>query len=209
MTPPRDEDHRPIYTIGHSRHSFERFASLLEHVAVEALVDVRSVPYSRRHPQFNGPSVAAAIRNRGISYGFLGRELGARSDDASCYVNGRVNYSKLARTVAFQSAIERIREGSRSTTIALMCAEKDPLDCHRTILVGRELVRLGAQVVHILADGRIESQDETIRRLIGRLGLRQGELFDVSVALINDAYAMQEERIAYLPSSHRVREVQR
>ena len=200
---------RTIYTIGHSRHPTDFFIELLVGAGVEAVVDVRSVPYSRRHPQFNSRTVAVALRAHGIRYGAWGSDLGARSDDTDCYVNGRVSYDRLAKTPAFSSAIDRVRNGSVDTTIALMCAEKDPLDCHRTILVGRELVRRGARVAHILADGRVESHDEVIIRLIELLGLRQRDLFDVPVRLITDAYAMQEERIAYSPNKHRAREVER
>ena len=187
-----------IFTVGHSTHVFEHFASLLEQHSVDAIADVRSVPYSRWQPQFNREDLMEDLKARGIAYVFLGKELGARSDDPQCYENGRVQYRSLAETPLFQSGIERIRDGSRHRRIALMCAEKDPLDCHRTILVARELVASGMDVTHILEDGSLEPHDETIKRLSGQLRLPVHDLFLTADELENRAYAEQERRIAYV-----------
>src|SRR5258707_92198 len=124
-----------IYTIGHSTHPIEQFVTLLKSVSITAVSDVRSRPYSRMNPQFNREPLKATLRAEGIKYVFLGKELGARSDDQSCYRNGQLQYDLLAGTELFRQGIERMKEGARSFRIALMCAEKEPLDCHRTILV--------------------------------------------------------------------------
>ena len=71
----------PVFTIGHSTHSQDAFIDLLRAHYVEAIADVRSMPYSRMNPQFNRESLMPALRASGIKYVFLGRELGARSDD--------------------------------------------------------------------------------------------------------------------------------
>ena len=186
-----------VHTIGHSRHSIAYFVSLLKRHRIDAVADIRSVPYSRRHPQFSRRSLHDELRRNGVAYVFLGRELGGRSDDQDCYREGRVQYHLLARTPLFQSGLERIREGSRRWRIALMCAEKDPLDCHRTILVARYLAEGGSDVAHILADGRIESHDEAMKRLSLRLGVPERHLFDTHEQLRARAYDMQERRIAY------------
>jgi uncharacterized protein (DUF488 family) len=149
-----------IYTVGHSTHPQERFINLLLSHGVTAVSDVRSKPYSRVNPQFNREQLKQALRMHEISYVFLGKELGARSDDPSCYEDGKVQYDRLAKTPLFESAIKRILIGSQKHRVALMCAEKEPLECHRTILVARHLVAAGAEVKHILADGRLESQGE-------------------------------------------------
>src|SRR6185503_20999401 len=99
-------------------------------------------------------------RDAGIAYIYLGKELGARTDDRSCYENGRVQYARLARTDLFRSGIERVRTGARTHSVALMCAEKEPLECHRTLLVTRALEREGEVVSHIHADGRLESHPD-------------------------------------------------
>ena len=108
-----------IKTIGHSNHPIERFVDLLKAGGVALLVDVRSMPYSRRYPQF-------------------GKERLAKS---------------LAARPAFQDALGRLIERAESTTLCLMCAEKEPLDCHRTVLVSRRLAERGVSVDHLLADG--------------------------------------------------------
>ncbi len=187
-----------IFTMGHSTHALEDFVSLLELHGVDAVADVRSVPYSRWQPQFNRENLAEDLKNRGIAYVFLGKELGARSDDPQCYENGRVQYRALAETPLFQSGIKRVQDGSRHKHIALMCAEKDPLDCHRTILVARELVASGVDVTHILEDGSLEPHDETMKRLSEQLRLPTQDLFLTADELENQVYAVQERRIAYV-----------
>ena len=187
-----------IFTVGHSTHEFEDFVSLIEQHGVDAIADVRSVPYSRWQPQFNRENLAEALRSRGIAYVFLGKELGARSDDPHCYENGRVQYCSLAETSLFQSGIKRVRDGSRHRRIALMCAEKDPLDCHRTILVARELVASGVEIAHILENGSLEPHHETLKRLSEQLRLPAQDLFLTADELEDRAYAAQEQRIAYV-----------
>jgi uncharacterized protein (DUF488 family) len=202
-----------IFTIGHSTHSQERLVSLLRMHCVTAVSDVRSRPYSRTNPQFNREDLKLLLRNHGIFYVFLGRELGARSDDPSCYENGRVQFGRLAKTKLFQSGVERIMTGVRKHRIALMCAEKEPLDCHRTILVARSLVAAGAEVKHIHADGHLESQGEGLQRLMRLLGMHEPHMFLSQSDLEEGAYEKQEERIAYRPVSdeytegHRIRSI--
>ena len=196
-----------IFTIGHSTHELERFVELLKQHRIGAVADVRSMPYSRWQPQFNRDKLSVALKADGIAYVFLGKELGARSDDPACYANGRVQYRRLARTALFRSGIQRVLDGSQRMSIALMCAEKDPLDCHRTILVARELVDLDKDVHHILADGKLEEQQAAKKRLCERLGLLQEDLFRTPEELEDKAYAEQERKIAYV-DEERAREAQ-
>ena len=129
-----------VFTIGHSTHPQERFVSLLCQHGITALCDVRSTPYSRVNPQFNREGLRESLRACGITYVFLGKELGARSADPTCYEYGKVKYDRLAVTDLFRQGLDRVREGTRTYRVALMCAEKEPLECHRTILVARHLV---------------------------------------------------------------------
>ena len=119
-------------------------------VRSELLADVRSTPYSRFNPQFRRDALAASLSQNGIEYLFLGEELGARSKDRACYEQGRVSYRKLADTELFRQGIERLLVAAKTHTTAIMCAEKDPLDCHRTILVARALQARGESIAHIL-----------------------------------------------------------
>lgn len=187
-----------VFTIGHSTHSFEAFVALLKQHGVTALADVRSAPFSRFNPQFNKDALESGLKAQGIKYVFLGRELGARSDDRSCYENGRVQYARLARTDLFHRGIERVLRGANEHRIALMCAEKDPLECHRTLLVARALDEQGVAVDHILADGRLESQGDAMRRLLDVVGLPREDLLQSTQELIAQALAEQEKRVAYV-----------
>lgn len=187
----------PIFTIGHSTHTVERFVDLLRQHGVTAVADVRSSPYSRFNPQFNRETLERALKEQGIAYVFLGKELGARSDDPSCYEKGRVQYDRLARTDLFREGLERVLKGAKSYRVALMCAEKEPLECHRTFLVSRALVSQGVPVSHILANGLVETHSVLMNRLIGVVGLSKTDLFRSNDELIEAACALQEERIAY------------
>jgi uncharacterized protein (DUF488 family) len=187
-----------VYTIGHSTHSLETFVSLLKQHGVTALADVRSLPFSQFAPQFNEDTLARDLQARGIKYVFLGRELGARSDDRSCYEKGRVQYRRLARTELFKQGLERVMRGGEEHCVALMCAEKEPLDCHRTLLVARALDERGVEVAHILADGRLESHRDAMERLLDLTGLPHQDLFRSREDLIAEALARQEEKVAYV-----------
>ena len=187
----------PVYTVGHSTHAIETFIELLRSNEVTAVADVRSSPYSRFNPQFNKEELERALKDKKIAYVYLGRELGARSSDPDCYKEGRVSYRRLAQTELFRTGLERVCKGVQSHRVALMCAEKEPLDCHRTILVSRELVAEGVRVCHILADGELEPHNETLKRLLLTVGLPETDLFRSNEEILDEAYAMQEERIAY------------
>lgn len=187
-----------VFTIGHSTHSFRTLVALLRRHGVTVLGDVRSTPYSRLNPQFNRETLKQQLLTHNIKYVFLGRELGARSDDRSCYENGRVQYKRLAHTDLFCHGIERVIHGANEHHIALMCAEREPLACHRTLLVARALVERGLEVKHILADGRLEPHEATMERLLDLVGLPRQDLFRSKEELIAEALVRQEEQIAYV-----------
>jgi len=186
-----------IFTIGHSTQSWPDFLQRLRRHDITAIADVRSAPYSRYSPQFNREQLREALKAEGISYVFLGNELGARSNEDSCYVNNRVQYGLLAQTESFRAGIARVIEGAEKFRIALMCAEKEPLDCHRTILVARELTKLGRGVQHILIDGSLEAHQDALNRLITQFGVLGQDLFRSLESAVNEAYEKQADRIAY------------
>lgn len=185
-------------TVGHSTHEIDYFIGLLRQNGVTAVADVRSVPASRHNPQFNRAPFQRSLDHAGIKYVFLGRELGARSDDPGCYEAGKVQYDRLAKAELFQNGIERLLHGASKETIAVTCTERDPLDCHRALLVATQLIARGATVGHILADGRIESHDAAMLRLRALHGLAEPDLFHSATELIAEAMDRQESRIAYV-----------
>jgi uncharacterized protein (DUF488 family) len=187
-----------IFTVGHSTHEIWKFIELLKMHDITAVCDVRSSPYSRFNPQYNRESLKDNLLKNGIKYVFLGKELGARSDDPTCYQDGNVQYDRLAKTELFQLGLERLLKGARDYNIALVCAEKDPIECHRTILVSRELERKGHSISHILETGEIETHDEAIERLIKGLNADQDyDLFLTKEEIRNQAYSKQAEKICY------------
>ncbi|MBA3024614.1 MAG: DUF488 domain-containing protein [Gammaproteobacteria bacterium] len=194
-----------VFTIGHSTHTIEKFIALLSAHGIQAVADVRSSPFSKFNPQFNRENLQNSLKASGIRYVFLGNELGARSKDPACYVADKVQFDRLAQTTLFQSGLDRVIEGANSYRIALMCAEKDPLDCHRTILVARELVKQGVTINHILEDGSLESHTESIARLVTSLGMSLDDMFISRDEIIEQAYSRQANRVAYDQSESQAR----
>lgn len=186
-----------LYTIGHSTHPIEPFIELLKLHSITAICDVRSTPYSRMNPQFNRETLRDTLKQSGISYVFLGDELGARSKDPACYRDGKVSYALVAETPMFREGLERVKKGAENFKVALMCAEKDPLQCHRTILVARDLAREGVAVRHILADGGLETQEQVEERLLDKGKVTNTDLFLSHDELLDQAYERQARAIAY------------
>jgi uncharacterized protein (DUF488 family) len=189
--------HRTLFTVGHSTHSAEYFVALLKKFSVQQIWDVRSVPYSAHNPQFNRETLQATLSGVGVSYLFLGKEFGARSSNPACYIDGKVQFNYLVDEPIFQHALQKLRKGIEHSRIALMCAERDPLTCHRTILICRELRTHDLQVEHILADGSIETNSSAERRLMSMLNIRP-DLLHSEHDCIESAYEQQASRIAYV-----------
>jgi uncharacterized protein (DUF488 family) len=190
-----------IFTVGHSNHGIAAFLELLRRHGISAVADVRSAPFSRFNPQFNREPLEKFLKLHGIQYVFLGKELGARSDNPACYLDGRVRYSKLAQTAEFKAGLDRVVRGAGQHRVALMCAEKDPLDCHRTLLVARALVASGHPIVHIHSDGHLETQEAAMERLFEVTGVPKEDLFQSREQLAEEAMARQEKAIAYAGES--------
>ena len=190
-----------ILTIGHSNHPIARFTELLKQHDVTALADVRSVPFSRFNPQFNRQSLDKALAAAGIRYIYMGEELGARSSDPACYEGERVSFHKLAASAPFERGLEHALEESKAWRLVLMCAEREPLDCHRTILIARELERLGMPIAHILADGSLESHERTVQRLIAAEKIESDDLFRAPDEIAANAYDARAKKVAYVRSA--------
>lgn len=192
---------KKLFTIGHSNHTLEHFLELLAKYQISAIADVRSSPYSQYLPHFNKELLENALRNANVDYVFLGGELGARRSENSCYVDSQAKYERIAQLPVFRHGIERVLEGIEHYILALMCSEADPITCHRTILVCRELKKVcpDLEIIHILGDGTTESQESSDKRLVNFHKLQPelfGDLTSMS-ALIEKAYDLQSEKIAY------------
>jgi uncharacterized protein (DUF488 family) len=188
---------RMLFTIGHSNHPIERLIALALQHGITAIADVRSSPYSRYNPQYNKRDLQAELLRHGIHYVFLGNELGARPDNPECYVNGQVSYEKLANTVLFKQGVDRIIKGMKSYRISILCAEKDPLQCHRTILVCRQLAIQGIKIAHILETGLLEFHEEAEERLLREETHGPSELFRTRNEILSEAFYRRELKLAY------------
>lgn len=186
-----------VYTIGHSNGSMERLLEMLCQHEITAVADVRSRPYSKFNPQFNREALSTSLRSAAMEYVFLGQELGARSEDSACYRDGRAQYSLIAKTAGFERGIARLRAGMDRFRVAILCAEKEPLACHRGILISRYLHDRGVDVRHILEDGSLEQHQASLLRLLQMHGIQENHLFHSPDELIEIAYQKQAEEIEY------------
>jgi uncharacterized protein (DUF488 family) len=190
-------ERHPVFTIGHSNLEIGKFVALLKEHGIQAIADVRSSPYSQYNPQFNREPLQKSLQEHGIAYVFLGQELGARRSERECYLEGRADYGLISQTPAFKRGIERVTQGAAKMRVALMCAEKDPIDCHRCILVTPHLRQQGLQVLHLLSDGSLEDHMQTEKRLLQVFALENKELFRSQDEVVAEAYKKQGEKVAY------------
>jgi uncharacterized protein (DUF488 family) len=189
----------PLFTIGHSTHDFVKFLGLLKQHGIQVVADVRSRPFSR-FPWFSRPVLEKALKENDIRYVFLGGGLGARRDERECYIGPRADYDLISLTPAFRSGMERLKVGVQSYRVALMCSEREPLDCHRTVLVCRH-AKPFAEISHIHADGRLETHEEAEIRMISRYWVNEGDMFLSQIELLNEAYRRRGEEINYVDES--------
>lgn len=187
-----------VLTVGHSNHPIDRFFDLVAGHGVNALVDVRTSPFSRFAPQFNKEALAASARERGLAYVFLGRELGGRpSDPRLVDANGVADYAGMARTAEFADGIARVMQGlGKGYRIALTCSERCPTECHRCLLVARRIGAEGVRTAHILFDGRREEQVETEARILTLAG-KSASLFEDAGSMLDEAYAKRARMVAW------------
>jgi uncharacterized protein (DUF488 family) len=184
-----------LLTIGHSNLPADHFLALLQNAGVTAIADVRSLPFSRRFPWFSGKALAERLRNTAISYMALGDALGGRPRDPSLYCDGVADYQAMAATAAFRAGLDRVIDEARRQRVCLMCAEREPLDCHRCLLVARALAKRGVAAGHILLDGTIEPHASTEERLLAMAG-GQADLFGDRTTRLDGAYRRRARRVA-------------
>ncbi|MEW6532069.1 MAG: DUF488 domain-containing protein [Thermodesulfobacteriota bacterium] len=145
-----------IYTIGHSNLTADRFLELLHENRIETLVDVRSRPASRHVPQFNKARLEKTVSEAGVTYLWLGNELGGLPDNEEFHdADGYILYNRLASTPRFNEGISQLLALSEESRCAIMCMEEDPSGCHRRLLIGRVLTQKGVVLAHVRKDGSL------------------------------------------------------
>ncbi len=188
-----------LFSIGYATKSIGTLFKQLQEQEVSAVADIRSVPYSRAFPDYHREALQTALLDEGIQYVYLGEELGPRSkEDAHYDDTGQVQFDRLMQSRLFQQGIARLKAGmEKGLNIALLCAEKDPAICHRSLLVAHYLlVEEDIDVQHITHEGTLESQADLEQRLIQLQGL-QADLLTPAEDLASLAYQGQVQDRAY------------
>lgn len=158
----------PIYTIGYGNRSIGECITLMHRYTIEFLVDIRSQPYSRFHPDFSKVALEDKLKLENLRYIFLGDKLGGRPADETCYVNGKVDYAILREKQFYQEGIIRLcKAREKGARMVLMCSEQKPEECHRSKLIGYTLRERGIEVAHIDESGKLKSQEEVDHMLTG------------------------------------------
>lgn len=198
-----------LFSIGHSNIPAERFLGLLHDAGVNAVADVRSAPFSRFFPWFSQKPLAARLAETSVTYTFMGDTMGGRPRDERLYCDGVADYEAMAAQADFRGGLQRLIDTAAQARVCLLCAEREPLDCHRCLLVARRLAERGLATGHILHDGTIEPHATTEQRL---LALDGGgcDLFAAGQASrLAAAYRRRARAVAFrqkVPASHRAAE---
>lgn len=161
-------DRPPVLTIGYGTRQLPEFLSLLREHNVSYLIDVRTNPASRVQPEFSGEALASSTRAASVRYVFMGESLGGRPSDLSCYTDGRVDYAKCRKSTVFQHGLDRVVTAwEKKISIAIMCSERRPHECHRSKLIGQALTERGIRVLHIDERDNLVSQEDILARVTG------------------------------------------
>jgi len=188
-----------LYTIGYSGFTPDEFIEILKKYSIGLVVDVRSAPYSSYFEQYNMDNIKNSLRKNRIYYVFLGDDLGARPKDTSLYSNNIVDFEKISNSHAFRNGCERIRECLEKFSICMMCAEKDPANCHRSILITNTFRKIypETKILHIHSISKLESQKNIDWRIMSMYKLEQEHFFKNFDERKNEAYTLREKEIAY------------
>lgn len=188
-----------LYTIGCSVLSQSDFIRNLKINNINVVADVRSSPYSKVTPQFNREELKILLKKNKILYGDFSKEFGARREEPFVYEKRQVSFEKTKQLPIFLEGVQRIKKGlDMGYSIALMCTEKYPLDCHRFSLVARGIYEdTGIECQHILTSGGIKKTSELENEMLKKFNL-ETDLFLDYKARVKMAYKFINEEIGYI-----------
>lgn len=196
-----------IYTIGHSNYTMERLIDMLEYYNINCVVDIRGTPYSKYNIQFDKEAIRYTLTNAGFVYIYMGKELAAKRIRKNSYNNeGYSNFEEVIKEEEFKRGVERLRNGcEKGYKIILLGAMQDPIRCHRSILVGRELVKNDFDVKHILDDYSIVTQDDIEEMLLNKYFSNRNQITIEDLTgnslnneeMINEGYKLANREIGY------------
>lgn len=206
-------DRPAIYTVGHSNHAIEVFLDLLKAYSINCLIDVRSVAASSYNPQYNKEPLTNFLKANGITYLHFAEEFGARHTDPDLLDDeGKVNFELVRKSWNFKQGVERLWQGiDKGFTIALMCSESEPFDCHRFSMVSIALKKDGFDVKHILKDKTLKTNDELESQLLKKYQKKipHPDMFQPNITLedqLKAAYRLRNKEIAFSPYSKQPQE---
>jgi len=200
-----NSNHLACFTIGYSNHEVEKLIALLNLHQIQYILDVRSAPYSQRNPQYNRENIKLKLEKNNICYVFMGNLLGARYENPDLYFFDKqvVDFKKIRKLESFKQGVKRVIDYlGQNNRIALMCAEKDPFNCHRFVLISYSLVKEGIVVKHILDNGSVITNDLLEDRLISKykIDYKQQTFFEENKTkrnAIEKGYLLRNKDIGY------------
>ncbi len=195
-----------IYTVGHSTHQLDYFLELLKEYSVNCLVDVRSVAASTYNPQYNKEPLSNFLKANKITYLHFAEEFGARHKDPDLLDDeGKVDFEKVQKSWNFKRGVERLWQGvEKGFTVALMCSESEPLDCHRFSMVSIALEKDGFEVRHILKDKTLKTNADLENQLLKKYDKKipKPDIFSPNVSVneqLKVAYRLRNQEIGFSP----------
>lgn len=191
-----------LFTIGYSGYMINDFISELQKYKINVLIDVRSDPFSQRYPDYNKPNLESILKRNGIYYRNYAVEFGARQEERRFYsLDGFMNFELFVQSEQFKVGERKIIDSlSQGYHIVLMCAEKDPVQCHRAIMVAPQFYRQGYEIIHLMPNGTTKTQVDVENELLNiyfpnmnQLSMLEPQKSEEEV--IKDAYRKQNQKI--------------
>lgn len=192
-----------IFTIGYSGFQLNNFIKTLKDNGISVVVDVRSLPYSQYYTDFNKDNLNKILTESKIYYRNYALEFGARQEEKKYYPNGYLDFNMFSKSRQFLSGVEKLKKSMKQNyTFSLMCSEKEPIMCHRTILVARAFYLAGYNVIHLLPNGKTETQADIEKKLLEKFfpDYNQLKMFSKNLSeqeYIEEAYKQQNATIGY------------
>ena len=201
-----DQKTSTLYTVGYTAFpSPDLLIETLRRYGIRALIDVRSVPYSAHYEQYDRENLRRILGGAKISYGNLASAFGARQENRAFYKNGRLDFDLFSRSEAFRKGMRKVENGiQQGYSPVLMCAEKNPITCHRAIMVARPFKEAGYRVIHILPGGEEKTQEDLERELLNlyfpdrdQVSLFDGQNPPDEKERLREAYVKQNDKIGF------------
>jgi len=194
-----------LFTIGYTGFKIESFLKELKSNEINVIIDVRSSPYSERYSEYNRENLERILSSNGIYYRNYKQEFGARQENRDFYSSdGYLDFELFAKSKQFLSGVEKIKNSiEKGYRIAFLCAENEPIKCHRTILVARTFHELGYNVIHLKPNNISLKHRDIENHLLDMYYPQryQIDLFSTEIKTdeeyLKDAYKIQNKKIGY------------